>query len=290
MKNFLDIFDSVFKKTAQLENSWEKKKDYTFTTNWFDSERILNWQKVLKNYVGLKEVQYLEVGTWEGRSLFWMMDHVLTGPQSAATVIDPFFDQNWLTFNENLMKSGQQNRIQVYRDYSGLVLPRLKKSFYDIIYIDGAHDMKNVMIDSLHSWSLLKPEGVIIFDDYLWNENKYPQRLRPQMAIEAFVLMFKDELKILSHQYQLIIQKRAPVANQSLGLSCFGHFSYHWHTETLHQHEQVIKLKPSENLTLQKLIRNFEDNFDIKRQLHLQNEAIRFATALVKHRVRAIQS
>ena len=37
----------------------------------------------------------------------------------------------------------------------------------DLIYIDGSHLAKDVLSDAILSWKLLKPSGVMIFDDYL---------------------------------------------------------------------------------------------------------------------------
>ena len=45
-----------------------------------------------------------------------------------------------------------------------------KENFFDLIYIDGAHDSQNVLFDAVISFKLVKKGGVIIFDDYSWKQ------------------------------------------------------------------------------------------------------------------------
>lgn len=45
-------------------------------------------------------------------------------------------------------------------------LERFDEEMFDWIYIDGLHDYQGVMIDFWASWPLLKPGGVMVFDDY----------------------------------------------------------------------------------------------------------------------------
>jgi predicted O-methyltransferase YrrM len=44
----------------------------------------------------------------------------------------------------------------------------------DLILIDGNHDERFVSIDTANSLRMLKPSGVIVWDDYLW-DRKYPE-------------------------------------------------------------------------------------------------------------------
>jgi hypothetical protein len=208
------------------------------------------------------------------------MEQILTGPRCSATVIDPFSEDNWKTFNDNLNKSGYSDRIIVHRDISRIILPTLNKSFYDVIYIDGAHDMKNVMVDSLYSWTLLKPGGFIIFDDYQWFQDQYPQRLRPQKSIESFLFMFKNRLKIVSSKYQVIIQKDLDFNNKNEYLSYFGTFHFDWHHKTLCHKDQSLSPTQKDLPILEKLIRAFEDNLDINKHSSLEDQAIQFAQGL----------
>jgi len=77
---------------------------------------------------------------------------------------------------------------------------------FDIIFIDASHDSRDVIMDSILSWRLLKVEGILIWDDYIWN--KMPaENERPKLAIDSFLLMFEGNYTILSKTTQLIVKK-----------------------------------------------------------------------------------
>jgi predicted O-methyltransferase YrrM len=44
----------------------------------------------------------------------------------------------------------------------------------DLVLVDGNHDERFVRTDSMNALRMLKPTGVIIWDDYLW-DRKYPE-------------------------------------------------------------------------------------------------------------------
>lgn len=67
---------------------------------------------------------------------------------------------------------------------------------FDFIYVDGSHLAKDVLTDAVMCWPLLKPSGVIAFDDYEW-EGHRPPHDRPQAGIDAFESVFKPQLALL---------------------------------------------------------------------------------------------
>jgi len=87
-----------------------------------------------------------------------------------------------------------------------------KKNFFDLIYVDGSHQASDVLADAVLSFHLLKNNGVIIFDDYLWYENfSYgidPIR-SPKIAIDAFTNIYCRKLRIMSGPkiYQIYAKK-----------------------------------------------------------------------------------
>ena len=92
--------------------------------------------------------------------------------------------------------------------YSNKALIKLIENnvMFDYIFIDAAHDAKNVLNDAILSWQILKPCGVIIFDDYEWDKIKQ-EFYRPKIAIDSFISVFKPELKILFKRYQVGVEK-----------------------------------------------------------------------------------
>jgi hypothetical protein len=54
---------------------------------------------------------------------------------------------------------------------------------------------------------MLKKDGIMAFDDYLWRLPGFTINQRPKMAIDAFVNIFEDEIVMAHNGYQLIIRK-----------------------------------------------------------------------------------
>ncbi|MDH4195934.1 MAG: class I SAM-dependent methyltransferase [Candidatus Aminicenantes bacterium] len=196
---------------AQGQTSLDKsasyyKKNYTFTADWFYT-RIETWNKILAPFKNRADVAYLEIGVFEGRSLLWMLENVLTHPSARATGIDKFSGALEKRFRDNLDLSGAASKVKVIKGYSNVELRKLSINSFDIIYIDGSHLGKDVFVDAALSWSLLKKSGVLIFDDYGWTVAPLPED-RPKMAIDAFLALFKKEIQVLEKGYQVIVTKQ----------------------------------------------------------------------------------
>jgi hypothetical protein len=188
------------------------QQDYSFTTDWF-SKHIPVWEQVFAAYVGKSELEYLEVGVYEGMSALWMLDNVLTSDTAHLTGIDPFLGDYEQRFRENLELSGASEKATVIRGFSQLVLRDLTPDSYDIIYIDGSHATKDVLEDAVLCWRLLRKGGILIFDDYLWVGLGFHCEFDsaadyPKPAIDAFATCFKDEIEVMHNSSQLIIRKK----------------------------------------------------------------------------------
>jgi predicted O-methyltransferase YrrM len=62
---------------------------------------------------------------------------------------------------------------QLYGDSRAFDFRPYERSM-DLVLVDGNHDESFVSIDSANALRMLKPSGVIIWDDYLW-DRKYPE-------------------------------------------------------------------------------------------------------------------
>jgi hypothetical protein len=62
------------------------------------------------------------------------------------------------------------------------------------------------MMDAIMSWELLNDNGIIIFDDYLWEMSR-PTNLRPKESVDYFMLTFSDYITELHSNYRKIIKK-----------------------------------------------------------------------------------
>lgn len=234
---------SSFESTLCVEEPGQSGGKYAYTTDWF-TKHIPTWTHVLSELKGKPDLNYLEVGVWEGRSFFWVLDNILTHPSSKAIALDVFFGDEEQRFRQNLERSGHASRVRVIKGFSQQKLRDLELNTMDLIYIDGDHKSKAVLTDALLSWDLLKEGGILIFDDYRYPPD-LPIELRPEYAIDVFVRLFGDELKILHSGYQFIVRKTKTPCNPDMGFierweapiacSTVGPYVYYWKPRKLYE-------------------------------------------------------
>jgi predicted O-methyltransferase YrrM len=191
--------------------------DYEFTQDWF-SQNIPVWQELAKHLPDNRA--FLEVGSFEGRSAVWMVENMLEAG-GRVVCIDTWEGgeehgaEDMGTVEERFI--GNMQRLQAKKDFSlsarqGASAEELADCVaageqYDFIYIDGSHVAKDVLTDACMAWPLLKPGGVLVFDDYLWG-NPRDILHRPKLAIDAFVNLFAEELNVLHSGYQFAVKKK----------------------------------------------------------------------------------
>ena len=72
------------------------------------------------------------------------------------------------TFLRNIEQSDHKEKFKVKRGYSNVEILKFEDDYFDIIYIDGNHESEYVLEDAVLSFRKLKPNGIMIFDDYGW--------------------------------------------------------------------------------------------------------------------------
>jgi predicted O-methyltransferase YrrM len=234
-KLYTEILE-VFKKDIFSLNTMTKIKEYFIANNILFSTNLgfkmkieykiryqfNTWKKFLNDYIITEDiVNVLEIGSYEGVSTVWFLSNVLNNDKSTIACVDTWegspeyiesktdFNRVENTFNINVKTHKFKNKVNKYKMRSDTFLLNEKyhnNSLFDIILIDASHDSRDVIIDALFSWKLLKTNGILIFDDYIWN--KMPNAWEcPKLAIDKFINLFKDNLKILNTSTQIIIQK-----------------------------------------------------------------------------------
>lgn len=185
-----------------------------FTEDWF-SHNIPVWSKLLAEHRGKPFLRYLEVGVFEGRSTCWLLEDILTGEDVHIECIDTFegsMEHDQAGYNFSSIRKRFEGNIQPWKDKVTLhvgcssdILPSLEGG-YDFVYIDGSHQAKDVLFDAVICWRLVKPGGIVIFDDYEFNE--YPEPwLNPKMAINTFLRCYTGWYQVLHVGYQVAVRK-----------------------------------------------------------------------------------
>ena len=187
---------------------------YKFSDDWF-STNIPVWKRALAEFAGKPNITYLEIGVFEGRSFVWMLDNILTHPSARATAVDVFSGPYKEAFAQNVRQSGSNDKVVTVAGSSQLALRELPVDGFDIIYVDGSHVTSDVLEDAILSWRLLRPGGVIIFDDYLWvgTDRWTPDPDAPKRAIDTFYQFFGERFEVLHNANQVIMKKKGKAAD-----------------------------------------------------------------------------
>lgn len=189
--------------------------DHNFTEDWF-TQHIPIWEH---NLASLKDRQIngIELGSFEGRSAIWLTENIFTNDYSTLDCVDEFQgDPNLdLTHDDwDGIKKRFLDNTQELRDEGKIALHQMDSKAYlkgrehmtDFVYVDANHQAVDCLQDAVLAHMLLKKDGIMVFDDYLWDGLDIRPAL-PKLAIDTFLLTFHDRYKILHMGYQVIIQK-----------------------------------------------------------------------------------
>ena len=198
------IFSRMKKNIAELENSSKQfSRNYEFS----DYAQSI-WKKLFSEIKHMKNVKYLEIGVFEGRSLLWVWDNIL--PQSSVEIdaLDSFpVTGTKERFIENVSQLIKQNIVRISHGTSESLIKNLPLNYYDLIYLDAGHSYKNVWNDTISLWPRLKPGGYLVLDDYFWKKFELPLADRPEMAINDLLKESKGCYVLLHQSLQVYLQK-----------------------------------------------------------------------------------
>lgn len=180
-----------------------------FTQDWFTSN-IGNFEAAKLVLPDNKRI--LEIGCFEGRATCWMLQNMLAD-DGVIYCVDTFkggqehegIDLSRLrdVFEENISacaKPTQEVKILENLSFKSLAMLIMAELKFDFIYVDGSHEIQDVITDACMAFQLLKPGGVMLFDDYEGTEDM-------KTAINTFLVTHRHKCKLLTMNYQLAIQK-----------------------------------------------------------------------------------
>ena len=189
-----------------------------FSQDWF-LKNAKYWDRhIVPSYTGKSNLNFLEIGCFEGRATLWMLENILTNETSKITVMDTFegsseHKENGLDlsnlkdiFIDNI--SEYRNKVKIEQGYSQDILRKYDtREQFDLIYIDGSHHSIDVLEDAVLSFRLLKRGGILAFDDYTWMLPDTPND-RPGIAIEAFMSTHRETTELIHIGWQLFLLKK----------------------------------------------------------------------------------
>lgn len=210
----------------------EAAEEYQFTHDWF------HWAPpLLTQLIPLlpERKMFLEIGSFEGRSTVWFLENMIVSGGELVAIdtweggeehseedmraVEDRFDHNVRVAQEKFGFSHEEDQYNRHvwkeRGQSARVLANhiaegYELGAYDFIYIDGSHRAPHVLTDAVMAWPLLKPKGIMVFDDYMWGDPRDVLH-RPKAAIDAFVNIFAEEVEVVHAGYQLAVRKKESV-------------------------------------------------------------------------------
>ncbi|MEB3359768.1 MAG: class I SAM-dependent methyltransferase [Synechococcales bacterium] len=179
------------------------QRGYEFTHDWF-SHHIPLLTRQVRPLAHRPHCHILEVGSDQGMTACWWLEHLLTHPTARLTCVDGEFSEG---FTANLTRTGASDRVTCLTGHPPDHLGRLSPHSYDLVYLcDRCHLAGRVRQNAELSWPLLKPGGLLIFAYYGWSNPADPQR-DPRVGIHQFLTSVTGQTKRLHTGYQLILQK-----------------------------------------------------------------------------------
>jgi predicted O-methyltransferase YrrM len=154
-----------------------------------------------------KKLNILELGSYQGASAFLFLSLL---KNSKITCVDSFENpRDFELFNKILKEFLIKERVILSKTSTlSFFSKEMKKNFYDITYIDAGHGYTDLIIDIYCSFDQTINGGIIIFDDYEWQEkNLMPMDKNVRLAINDFLERANGCYEILHHGYIVILKK-----------------------------------------------------------------------------------
>jgi len=183
---------------------------HVFTKNWFEFNSKENWEKIIPI---INPTKILEIGSYEGAASCYLIDVLSKNKSIELHCIDTWEENDDIKkeeesdvesrFDKNIKISinNSKNKIYFYKykNESHVALSKMIISDinnFDLIYIDASHYAPDVLSDAVIAFKLLKPGGMLIFDDYLWSGDENIVYY-PKIAIDAFTNIFSKHIKLI---------------------------------------------------------------------------------------------
>jgi len=181
---------------------------------------LKHWDKHLSKLYDKRNF-CLDIGSYTGKSTCWMLNNLCSNPYSKVYSIDrwkacdncseykEYTDKIEKEFDKNVEETGRQNQNVKMNLNSNKAIIKLKNTgiiIFDFIFIDASHEPNDILSNAILSWEILNENGILIFDDYEW-DNKKNEEFKPKYAIDTFMSLYNLQLEVLHVGYHYIVKK-----------------------------------------------------------------------------------
>ena len=181
-----------------------------FSNDWFSGHKN-TWNTLIPSY---NPTKILEIGSYEGQSICHLIEilgheksleiYCLDTWQGGREHADIDMNEVELLFDSNVseacLQTGLNHSINKLKGESVIGLASLisqgKFNYFDMIYIDGSHETPDVFSDAALAYRLLRLNGLLIFDDYIWGGGIDADPINnPKLAIDSFLNCYQRKVQ-----------------------------------------------------------------------------------------------
>jgi predicted O-methyltransferase YrrM len=182
----------------------------TFTSDWAGQIRSIWPVHVIPNVDRRGPVNWLEIGSFEGRSALWTVENLLPCRDSRIYCVDRW--QVWEKFGGGADLDYEDNfdantrgleQVVKLKGESRDLLPLMSKGFFHGAYIDGSHEYADVLLDARLVTELVRPGAVLVFDDY-----ELPSGDGVKRAVDQLLVEWRDRVDVIHVGYQVVVRMR----------------------------------------------------------------------------------
>lgn len=185
--------------------------------NWFETVRWEGFDSPLLQEFKDKPITALQIGAYTGDASLWLMENILTHPDSVLYDVDTWegsdepihkefdWEDVFSTYEKKLDIYLKDRRVHANRCTSDEYFKSNTK-VYDFIYIDGDHTAYGVIKDIVSAFEVLAVGGIMALDDYEWQGGATVLD-NPKPAINAFLSIYSDRIDVLVQGYQVWVRR-----------------------------------------------------------------------------------
>jgi len=162
-------------------------------------------------------LRFLQIGVYTGDASLHLLQKYSNLDDFILTDVDTWaagdsYEMSELDFGEieryyldRTKQERELGRCISMKTTSDLFFANNKQKF-NFIYIDGNHEVNQLLKDGLNAFECLEVGGILAFDDYLGATNK-PPKDRPKFALDLYLSIFTGKVEVVIDNYQLWVRK-----------------------------------------------------------------------------------